>query len=339
MKINYLKAAGAAVSLLIASGPTLASVLWSRVSSGTGLAWRGVSSRSRASGVVVLLTVLAVSLPAGATRHTAGMSFATGQEALNWVARRASQLGLEGLSTKEDSEGRIIGISGISIGSPGDVAEKHAQLMREIGGSEHAVRIAGKRFSLQSEAKSTFGTTARALCSGDLCTSHESFRNNYLVYREIGSRTNVTSGGFEFRRQTIQGLATVDCIDPPGPIPMICRNTCIYSQGCPVGLTQESGQPHPVCTKTCSGNVRNVTLTLTAQAYEWVGSVLVPSFGTTKTTHDPSLEVRFWEWVVPGTDTAISNAAGLCGTHRTTGPGGAVVSGKSKVGTVPSSCL
>jgi hypothetical protein len=170
------------------------------------------------------------------------------------------------------------------------------------------------------------------------CTSHSSFRNNYLLYREIGSRTNVTSGGFEFQRQTIQGQATVDCFDPPGPIPIICRNTCSYSQSCPAGLTEESGQPHPVCIKTCSGNVRNVTLNLTAQAYERVGSVLVPSFGDTRTTHDPSLEVRFSEWIIPGTDTAISNAAGLCGTHQTFGPGGAVVSGNSKVGTVPNSC-
>lgn len=40
MKTKHLKAAGAAVSLFIASGPALASILWSRVSAGTGLAWR-----------------------------------------------------------------------------------------------------------------------------------------------------------------------------------------------------------------------------------------------------------------------------------------------------------
>ncbi len=270
--------------------------------------------------------------------QTAGMSFATAEEAWSWIARRATELGLD-VSPKEDAEGRVVGLSGLSIGSPADVAEKHAQLMREIGGAERAVRIAGKRFSLASERESDLGTTTQALCSSDLCTSHESFRNNYLVYREIGSRTNVTAGGFEFRRQTIQGQPTVDCFDPPGPIPIICRNTCSFSEDCAAGLTQESFQPHPVCRKTCSGNVRNVTLTLTAQAYEFVGSVLVPSFGQTKTTHDPSLEVKFWEWVVPGTDTAISSAAGLCGSHFTSGPAGAVVSGNSHTGTVPSSCL
>jgi hypothetical protein len=66
MKTKHLKAAGAAVSLLIASGPALASGLWSRVSAGTGLAWRGLGNRSRASGVMVLVALLAVSLPAGA---------------------------------------------------------------------------------------------------------------------------------------------------------------------------------------------------------------------------------------------------------------------------------
>jgi hypothetical protein len=189
-------------------------------------------------------------------------------------------------------------------------------------------------------SRAHLGTTAqRSPCAPATSARRTSRSDSYLFYREIGSRTNVTAGGFEFRRQTIQGQATVDCFDPPGPIPIICRNTCRFSQGCPAGLTEESFQPHPVCRKTCSGNVRNVTLTLTAQAYEWVGGVLAPTFGNTRTTHDASLEVRFSEWIVPGTDTEIGDAARLCGTHQTIGPGGAVVSGNSKVGSVPSSCL
>jgi hypothetical protein len=270
--------------------------------------------------------------------QTLGMTFATDRDALDWVVRRSTELGIEA-STKQDSQGRLIGVSGLSMGSPSEIAGKHAQLLSEIGGSERAVRIAGKRYSLEPQTESDLATTAEPLCSGALCTSHASFRNNYLLYREIGSRTNVTSGGFEFRRQTIQGQTTVDCFDPPGPIPIICRNLCSFSQGCPAGLAEESFEPYPVCRKTCSGNVRNVTLTLTAEAFERVGGVLVSSFGNTKTTSDPSLEVRFSEWIIPGTDTAISNAAGLCGTHNTSGPGGAFVSGHSHVGTVPSSCL
>jgi hypothetical protein len=270
--------------------------------------------------------------------HASGMIFATEQDAFDWVVRRSTELGID-VSTKQDSQGRRVGVAGLSIGAPFEVAAKHAQLLREIGGAEQAVRIAGKAYSVAPQAEPDLASTAQPLCSGELCTSHESFRNNYVFYREIGSRTNVTAGGFEMRRQVIQGQTVVDCFDPPGPIPIICRNLCSFSQDCPAGLTQESFEPYPVCRKTCSGNVRNVTLTLTAQAWEWVGGVLAPSFGNTKTTHDPSLEVRFSEWIIPGTDTAISNAAGLCGTHNTSGPGGASVFGHSHVGSVPSSCL
>jgi hypothetical protein len=96
---------------------------------------------------------------------------------------------------------------------------------------------------------------------------------------------------------------------------------------------------YPTCQRTCSGNVPNVTLSITAQAYETLGPNPVPSFAGSNTTHDLSLEVKFWEVVTPGLDTAISRAVGLCGSHTTSGPGGAVVVGNSHVGTVPSSCL
>ena len=104
-------------------------------------------------------------------------------------------------------------------------------------------------------------------------------------------------------------------------------------------MTVESTRGYPTCENTCSGNLPNVTLNVTAQAFERVGSVLAPSFGRTETTHETSLEVKFWEVGVPGLDSAISDAAGLCGSHLTTGPRGTAVSAKSHVDTVPSSCL
>ena len=55
MTTKSLTAAGAAVSLLIASGPALAFVLWSRVSAGARLARRGVGSRWRDGGVATLI--------------------------------------------------------------------------------------------------------------------------------------------------------------------------------------------------------------------------------------------------------------------------------------------
>jgi hypothetical protein len=55
METKSLKAAGAAVSLLIAGGPALVCVLWSRVSAGARLARRGVGSRWRDGGVATLI--------------------------------------------------------------------------------------------------------------------------------------------------------------------------------------------------------------------------------------------------------------------------------------------
>jgi hypothetical protein len=85
--------------------------------------------------------------------------------------------------------------------------------------------------------------------------------------------------------------------------------------------------------------VSNVTLSITAQAFEYQGIVLAPSFSGSKTTTNRSLEVKFWEVVTPGLDTAISRADGLCGTHTTSGPGGALVVGHSHWASVPSNCL
>jgi hypothetical protein len=269
--------------------------------------------------------------------HASGMSFATPEQAYGWIAVRAAELGMD-VRERTDARGQVIGISGMSMGSSTEVQLKRAQLLGELGGSERAVRIAGQTYSLGSAADEELGVARQALCSSDLCTSHSSYRDNYIFYREIGSRTNVTSGGFERRRQTMQGSSYLECIDYPGPLPVTCTGYCSYAQGCPAGLTVESTQGYPTCRRVCSGNVSNVNLTLTAQAFEWVGSVLVPSFGKTQTTQSRSLEVSFWEAVIPGTSSAIGDAAGLCGTHVTTGPNGAV-SGNSHTGTVPSSCL
>jgi len=169
-------------------------------------------------------------------------------------------------------------------------------------------------------------------------TKSSSYRDNYIFYREIGSVTSVTSGGFELRRQTVQGSSYLECIDYPGPLPVTCTGYCSYSQGCPAGMTRESVQGYPTCRQVCSGNFSNVNLTLTAQAFERSGAVLVPSFGKTQTTQNRSLEVSFWEAVIPGTSTAIGDAVGLCGTHLTSGPNGTFVSGHSHTGTVPSDC-
>ena len=271
---------------------------------------------------------------------TDGMNFATEEEALSWVEQRAGELGLGVRSTDRDAEGKLIRLSGVTIGARPDVEEKHAQLLREMGGSERTVRIAGKAFSLApEEAESDLATTTQALCSGSLCTTHESWRSNYILYRSMGSNTHVTSGGYELQRRTITGQGYMECIDYPGPLPVTCRGYCNYSQNCPAGMTQESAVGYPTCQRTCSGNVSNVTLSITAQAFEKQGIVLVPSFAGSNTTHDRSLEVKFWEVVTPGLDTAISRAVGLCGSHTTSGPGGAVVVGNSHVGTVPSTCL
>ena len=268
---------------------------------------------------------------------TDGMNFATDQEAFSWVEQRAGELGLE-VRPILDAEGKVAGVSGVSIGARKDVEATHARLLGELGGSSQTVRIAGRAFSLAPREESELGTTTEALCDGSLCTTHDSFRSNYLIYRSMGSNTSVTSGGYEFRRQTINGQGYMECIDYPGPLPVTCRGYCNYSQGCPAGLTQESAVGYPTCRKTCSGNVSNVTLSISAQAYEYQGSVLTPSFAGSDTTHDRSLEVKFWEVVTPGLDTAISRADGLCGTHTTLGPGGAVVVGNSHWASVPTNC-
>jgi hypothetical protein len=267
-----------------------------------------------------------------------GMTFATEQDALAWVDRRAPELGLDIHTRNVDADGRIISLSGVSIGSPSEVEEKHAKLLREMGGTERVVRIAGNAIALAPSKESDVGTLSDALCSGSLCTTHESWKSDYFIYRSLGSTTNVTSGGYEFQRRTVSGQGYYECVDYPGPLPVTCRGYCTYSQDCPSGMTQESAVGYPTCQKTCSGNVPNVTLSITSQAYENQGIVLVPTFAGSNTTHDFSLEVKFWEVVTPGLDTAISRAVGLCGNHSTSGPGGAVVAGKSHWGTVPSTC-
>jgi hypothetical protein len=106
-----------------------------------------------------------------------GISFATEQDAWRQVAERATAVGMEAREHK-DAEGNLIGVSGLSIGSSEEVQEKQAQLLSALGGSDRTVRIAGKTYSLRSEADSEIGLKAQALCSGELCTSHESFRQN-----------------------------------------------------------------------------------------------------------------------------------------------------------------
>src|SRR5262249_2558308 len=152
-------------------------------------------------------------------------------------ADRATDLGLEIQSTKHDADGNLVGLSGWSVGSPTDVEAKQAQLLRELGGTERTLRIGDRTFAVADPDREAIGTVSQALCSADLCTSDESFRTNLLFYRSIGSKTTVTSGGLELRRQTNKGQSHYECIDYPGPLPVTCRGYCDYAQGCPAGMT------------------------------------------------------------------------------------------------------
>ncbi|WP_437646262.1 hypothetical protein [Sorangium sp. So ce362] len=268
-----------------------------------------------------------------------GLRFASEHAALGWVAQRAEELEMGTTTVERDEGGRIIRVAGVSIGSPDEIALTKAQLIGELGGADHTVEIAGERFLLE-DPESEVGVAAAALCNGGLCTKDESFKNDYFVYRELGSRTSVTSGGFETQRKTLQGTGEYECVDLPGPLPVTCNGSCYYSAGCPSGFTKESSVGYPTCRTTCVGQVRNVTLSISIAGFEFFESsaILVPSIPERSgSTHDSSLEVKYWEYGI-GIDSVISDADGLCGSHATSGPDGFVVA-KSHWGSVPSGCL
>ncbi len=268
-----------------------------------------------------------------------GLSFATEREALDWVANRATELEMGEVTVERDGDGQPTKVTGVSIGAPAEIARKRAQLLGELGGPERTVRVAGEAFKLGDERGEA--QLVAQHCNGSLCTTEESFKNDYFFYREIGSRTTLTSGGYETQRKTIKGTGAYECVDLPGPLPVTCNEHCNYpTTSCPSGFTQESVVGYPGCTITCVGQVRNVTLSLSIEAFELFGSnssvvpSIPPKYGT---THDTSLEVTHWEVTSGISDTAISAADGLCGSHLTTGPNGNV-GAYSHWGTVPATC-
>lgn len=268
-----------------------------------------------------------------------GLSFASEHDALEWVARRADELDLGTTTVERDEAGRITKVSGVSVGSPAAIAEKKARLMGELGGAERTVEIAGRRIVLEEPEPQV--KLVAAHCSGDLCTNDESFKSDYIFYRELGSRTSVTSGGFVTQRQTLYGQGSYECVDYPGPLPVTCKGYCNYASDCPSGFTVESTVGYPSCTRTCVGQVRNVTLAISIMGFEFVDSsgILMQSIPEQSgTTHDSSLEVKYWEYTAGVTDTLISEADGLCGMHSTSGPNGVTVNAKSHWGSVPSTC-
>lgn len=267
-----------------------------------------------------------------------GLRFASQHDALGWVARRAEELDMGTTTVERDEDGRITRVAGVSIGSPDELALAKAQLIGELGGERHTVEIAGERFLLQGQEPIVMAAATH--CNGGLCTQEESFKNDYYVYRELGSRTSVTSGGFETQRKTIQGTGEYECVDLPGPLPVTCNGYCSYSAGCPSGFTKESSVGYPTCRTTCVGQVRNVSLSISIAGFEFFDSsgILVPSIPERSgSTHDSSLEVKYWEYGI-GIDSVISDADGLCASHSTSGPDGFVVA-KSHWGSVPSGCL
>ncbi len=268
-----------------------------------------------------------------------GLRFASEHDALGWVAQRAEELEMGTTTVERDEGGRIVRVAGVSIGSPDEIALTKAQLIGELGGEGRTVEIAGERFLLE-DPESEVGEAAAALCNGGLCTKDESFKNDYVFYRELGSRTSVTSGGFETQRKTLQGTGEYECVDLPGPLPVTCNGSCYYSAGCPSGFTKESSVGYPTCRTTCVGQVRNVTLSISIAGFEFFESsgILVHSIPERSgSTHDSSLEVKYWEYGI-GIDSVISDADGLCGSHSTSGPDGFVVA-RSHWGRVPSACL
>lgn len=266
-----------------------------------------------------------------------GLRFASEHDALGWVARRAEELELGATTVERDDDGRILKVAGVSVGAPDELARRKALLMDDLGGVDRMIEIAGERLFLEDEEPRVFARAAR--CSGGLCTNNESFKSDYWVYRELGSRTTVTAGGFETRRQTQKGTAYYECVDLPGPLPVQCNGYCTYSTACPSGFTVESSVGYPTCQRTCVGQVRNVTLSISIQGFELFedSGILVASIPERSgTTNDSSLEVKYWEYGI-NFGSVISDADGLCGTHTTQGPDGFVFA-RSHWGRVPSGC-
>ncbi|AUX47498.1 hypothetical protein SOCE26_090190 [Sorangium cellulosum] len=276
-------------------------------------------------------------LPLDQPSPAGGLRFASEHDALGWVARRAEELDMGTTTIERDEGGRITKVAGVSIGLPEEIALAKAQLIGELGGEGHTVEIAGEHFLVEDQEPEVLAAAAH--CSGGLCTKDESFKNDYYLYRELGSRTSVTSGGFKTQRTTIQGSGFYECVDLPGPLPVTCNGYCNYPASCPSGFTQESTVGYPTCRTTCVGQVRDVTLSISIVGFDFFESsgILVASIPERSgTTHDASLEVKYWEYGV-GIDSVISDAEGLCGSHSTSGPEGLVVA-RSHWGRVPSTC-
>jgi hypothetical protein len=247
------------------------------------------------------------------------MRFDSEPDALQWVAERAADLELGAMSEKRDASGRLLLVSGVSVGSPQELADKRANLLEELGGTDQRVIVGVTPYSLRADTASRIGTVKQALCSGTLCTEDESYRDNYILYHELGSRTSVTAGGYEVQHQTISGQGVYECVDLPGPLPVTCTGYCNYSGGCPSGFSVESRIGYPTCQTVCRGDVRNVTIRVQTRGFN--GQVQTLSTQD-QTTHDSSLEVSYWEWGVSGG--VVSQANGVCGVHGTQGPDGSV---------------
>ncbi len=161
-------------------------------------------------------------------------TFASEPDALEWIARRSESLHAAETLRHRDQTGRLTGVTVIQTDAGNDVESK---VLAELGGDEGRVVIGNRALALRAMPGSTGAGTVMALtapkteskCSGSLCTDNESFKNNYYLYRSIGSATKVTSGG---RRLvgTVPGKPIFD-------LPWL--HVCTPAAACPAGSSPE----------------------------------------------------------------------------------------------------
>lgn len=224
--------------------------------------------------------------------------FQTEGDALEWIADRAASLRARTVLRHRDSARRLVGVTVVQAGSASDNTRAEQTLLAELGGRDGQTVIGNRVISLRQAVSATLtgapdnafdaaALGAQSQCSGNLCTDDSSFKNNYYLYRSIGSQTKVTSGAGRRYVTSVPGIFLF-----PGPGGMqICRP----ASPCPAGTVPQGSRQ---CFFRCySQTTTAIRLSVTFFA-NGPNDILLPFLVEPEPIVGASAEVKLTQWGV-----------------------------------------
>lgn len=245
-----------------------------------------------------------------------GMSFADEAEALAWIAQRSEELQLGEVERNTDTNGVLVGLRIKTEAAGDDVREREKQLLEELGGDEGFMEIGDTLIPLGDQTGEESGSASTKLamkvCGGSFCTDDWSFKNNYWLYRSIGSQTDQVSGGYRV------------------------INKFVCGSKCPDGYTLKSMGGFG-CNTWCQKPEGSNYLQISNTYYNFASNgLLLPAWtGSGGAFNSTSLEVKEYEWGTGGG--FVADLDGVCGVHTSWGDGGSS-SSVTRAGSVPDDC-